>query len=149
MSTCPSLPRPLANSHLGLFRFSEALAWTSIFPYAYSMVSSFAGLSQNNPALVVGLLVSVFTFCEFLTGTLWARVSDSIGRKPTLLMGAFAATLLAICFGFSGSVFTAVSIRALGGITNPNVGVVQTCVGELVRSTEHQGNVAAWNILQS
>lgn len=110
------------------------------------MVSSFAGVSHANPALVVGLLVSVFTFAEFLSGTIWAKVSDGIGRKPTLLIGAFAAMLLAICFGFSGSVFAAVTIRALGGITNPNVGVVQTSVGELVRSKEHQGNVAICNL---
>lgn len=102
------------------------------------MVSSFAGASKANPALIVGLLVSVFTFSEFLSATVWARVSDGIGRKPTLLIGAFTAMLLAIAFGFSGSVLAAVSIRALGGLTNPNTGVVQTSVGELVRSKEHQ-----------
>ena len=103
------------------------------------MVSSFNGPGQANPALIVGLLVSVFTFCEFLTGTVWAKVSDALGRKTTLLIGALAAMILSICFGLSDSVFAAVAIRALAGITNPNVGVVQTCVGELVKQREHQG----------
>ena len=111
------------------------------------MVSSFEGVSQANPAFVVGLLVSVFTFSEFVSGTIWARVSDRIGRKPTLLIGAFAATLLAVCFGFSNSVSVAVAIRALGGLTNPNVGVVQTCVGELVRNKEHQGTAASLRLI--
>lgn len=127
---------------LGLYRFSEALAWTSIFPYAFSMVSSFDGVGKANPALIVGLLISVFTFCEFLSATAWAKVSDKVGRKPTLLIGAFSATLLTVCFGFSASVFAAVVIRALGGITNPNNGVVQTTVGELVKSKDHQGKLS-------
>ena len=103
------------------------------------MVSTFNGPGQANPALIVGLLVSIFTFCEFLTGAGWARVSDTLGRKATLLIGALAAMTLSIGFGLCESVFAAVAIRALAGITNPNVGVVQTCVGELVKKKEHQG----------
>lgn len=37
----------------------------SVFPYAYFMVHSFGGDSKANTALLVGLLISVFTFCEF------------------------------------------------------------------------------------
>lgn len=74
------------------------------------MISSFRGTSQANLAFIVGLLVSVFTFSEFVSGTVWARISDGIGRKPTLLIGAFAAMFFAACFGFSNTVFFAVTI---------------------------------------
>jgi len=123
----------------GSFRFGEALAWTSIFPYAYFMVQSFGETSKANTAFFVGLLIAVFTFGEFLGGTVWTRISDRIGRKPTLLVGVACAMTSAFLFGLSKSIHVAVTVRALGGLANPNVGVVQTCVGELVKNKEHQG----------
>jgi hypothetical protein len=62
----PDAPNPL-TSHTGLIRFTEAVAWTSIFPYSYSMIRSFHSISEDNVALFTGLLVSVFTFAEFLS----------------------------------------------------------------------------------
>jgi len=47
----------------------------------------------------------------------------------------------AFLFGLSKSIHVAVTVRALGCLANPNVGVVQTCVGELVKNKEHQGIV--------
>ncbi|KMU86789.1 hypothetical protein CIHG_04578 [Coccidioides immitis H538.4] len=44
----------------------------------------------------------------------------------------------AISFGLSKSMVAITLSRALGGLTNPNVGVVQTCVGELVERKEQQ-----------
>ena len=123
----------------GLFRFGEALAWTSIFPYAYFMVQSFGEAGRTNTAFLVGLLIAVFTFCEFLSGTVWARISNEIGRKPTLLIGVAGAIASALFFGLSKSIPVAVTVRALGGLANPNVGVVQTCIGELVKKKEYQG----------
>ena len=130
----------VSSSIQGLFRFSEALAWTSIFPYAYFMVQSFGEGSKANTAFLVGLLIAIFTFCEFLTGTLWAKASDKIGRKPILLIGVLGAMISATLFGLSKSIYAAVAIRALGGLANPNVGVVQTCIGETVKKKGHQGN---------
>lgn len=125
----------------GSFRFGEALAWTSIFPYAYFMVQSFGETSKANTAFFVGLLIAVFTFGEFLSGTVWTRISDRIGRKPTLLVGMACTMISALLFGLSKSIQVAVTVRALGGLVNPNIRVVQTCVGELVKNKEHQGIV--------
>ena len=124
---------------LGLFRFSEAVAWTSIFPYVYFMVQSFPDRGQSDPAFITGLLVASFTFCEFLGSSFWASVSDRIGRKPTLLLGAACGIITVISFGFSQSMWMAVLARVFGGLTNPNVGLIQTCVGELVSGSADQG----------
>ena len=124
---------------LGLFRFSEAVAWTSIFPYVYFMVRSFPDRGQSDPAFITGLLIASFTFCEFLSSSPWASVSDRIGRRPTLLIGATCGIVTATSFGFSHSIWMAVLARVFGGLTNPNVGVIQTCVGEMATLSAHQG----------
>jgi MFS family permease len=124
-----------ADSAPGLIRATEAIAWTSIFPYAYNMVQSFQ-VPEHDIAFYSGALVAVFTFGEFLTGIVWARVSDSIGRKPTLMIGTFCGLVAALSLGLSRSVAVAITSRAFGGLFNPNVGLVQTCTGELARKEQ-------------
>ncbi|KAL2194240.1 major facilitator superfamily domain-containing protein [Corynascus similis CBS 632.67] len=104
---------------LGLIRATEAIAWTSIFPYAYFMIQSFK-VSENDIAFYVGCLIAVYTLGEFLTAVTWARVSDRIGRKPTLVLGSFCGLVTALSLGLSRSVAVAIVSRAFGGLCNPN-----------------------------
>ncbi|KAK3376112.1 major facilitator superfamily domain-containing protein [Lasiosphaeria ovina] len=121
---------------MGTIRATEALAWSSIFPYAYYMIRSFGQVPEADVAFWAGALVAVFTFSEFLSGMVWARVGDAIGRKPTLLIGVVAGISTSVWFGLSRSVAAAVAARAFGGLFNPNVGMVQTCTGELARKEQ-------------
>lgn len=132
----------------GLFPLSEAIAWTSIFPYIYAMVESFSPSDSDsttltadfNTATYAAIMVSVFTFGEFIMAPKWASISDRIGRKPTLLIGSVGAMISAVIFGFSNSLPMATAARTLAGLANPNMGVVRTYVGELVRE-DHQGTM--------
>ena len=94
--------------------------------------------NDQNTAIYAGAMVSVFTFGEFVMAPQWAKISDRIGRKPTLLIGSAGAMFSALLFGFSSSLPLAIFARALAGLLNPNLGVVQTYVGELV-SKDYQG----------
>lgn len=110
------------------------------------MIQSFKdqdGSSKNITAVYAGLLVASFTFGEFLTGVGWGKVSTLIGRKPTLLLGVVGGMISSILFGTSKSVPLAVSARLFGGLINPNVGVVQTVVAEVVQRKNQQG-VQLW-----
>lgn len=121
----------LTSSHQpGLIQATEAIAWTSIFPYSYAMMQSFH-LPEHDIAFYSGALVAVFTAGKFLTAVLWARLSDKIGRKPTLLAGVFCGFITTLALGLSPSVAVAIASRAFGGLFNPNVGLVQTCTREL------------------
>ena len=104
------------------------------------MIRSFHLISEENIALFAGLLVSIFTFSEFLTGMLWAWVADQIGRKHTLLIGVVGSLASTAVFGLSRNIILATTARAIGGLMNPNVGVVQTCIGELATHKEQQGS---------
>lgn len=132
-------PLKLTTPPSGLIRATEAIAWSSIFPYAYYMIQSFE-VPEHDIAFYAGALVGVFTFGEFLTGFFWARLSDCIGRKPTLMIGTFCGLIAALSLGLSRSIAVAVASRAFGGLFNPNVGLVQTCTGELA-TREQQGRV--------
>ncbi|KAF3491254.1 uncharacterized protein GIQ15_00771 [Arthroderma uncinatum] len=124
---------------LGLCRICEPIAFMSIFPYVYYMVANFNVTNDDRKiALYAGIVTSAFTLAEFSTGMLWGRVSDAIGRKPVLIMGLVGTALSMMVFGFASSLPMALMARALGGLLNGNIGVLQTTVAELVTDKEHQ-----------
>ncbi|KIX99873.1 uncharacterized protein Z520_04509 [Fonsecaea multimorphosa CBS 102226] len=124
---------------LAICRLCEPIAFMSIFPYAYRMIESF-NITQDESQISVyaGMLITAFAFAEFSSGVVWGQVSDHVGRKPVLIMGLAGTALSMICFGFSRNLSSAILARALGGILNGNVGVLQTTVAELVTKKEHQ-----------
>ncbi|KAB5532755.1 major facilitator superfamily domain-containing protein [Coniochaeta sp. 2T2.1] len=124
---------------LALCRICEPIAFMSIFPYIYHMVEDFNITEDKSKiSFYAGLVTSAFTFAEFSTGVLWGRLSDRIGRKPVLLTGLAGTGLSVLIFGFSPNLTVALIARALGGLLNGNIGVLQTTVAELITVKEHQ-----------
>ncbi|KAJ5312199.1 hypothetical protein PENANT_c011G02277 [Penicillium antarcticum] len=124
---------------LALVRICEPIAFMSIFPYVYHMVESFHVTDNDRQiALYAGMITSSFTFAEFSAGMFWGRMSDRIGRKPVLIMGLVGTAISMVVFGFAPNLATAMIARALGGLLNGNIGVLQTTVAEIVKKKEHQ-----------
>lgn len=134
-------PKPAFPSRqmlvLAMCRICEPIAFMSIFPYIYYMVRDF-GVNEKDISFYAGMVTSAFTFAEFSTGMLWGRLSDKIGRKPVLLTGLAGTAISVLAFGFAPNIWVALIARALGGLLNGNIGVLQTTVAELVTVKEHQ-----------
>ena len=134
---CDGKPADCCTS--ALCRICEPIAFMSIFPYAYRMIESFnIATDPDQISIYAGMLITSFAFAEFSTGIVWGRVSDKVGRKPVLIFGLMGTALSMIIFGFATNLQTAIIARALGGLLNGNVGVLQTTVAELVTVKEHQ-----------
>ncbi|KAH7149972.1 major facilitator superfamily domain-containing protein [Dactylonectria estremocensis] len=124
---------------LACCRICEPIAFMSIFPYIYYMIEDFNITDDSNKISVyAGMVTSAFTLAEFSTGVLWGRLSDKIGRKPVLLTGLLGTALSVLAFGFAPNLPVALFARALGGLLNGNIGVLQTTVAELVTVKEQQ-----------
>ncbi|KAF2457919.1 permease of the major facilitator superfamily [Lineolata rhizophorae] len=123
---------------LALVRVAEPIALTSIFPYAWKLVLHFQIGDENNAAFYSGVLISAFALAEAATGMYWGGLSDRVGRKPVLLLGCAGTLLSLLIVGFAPNFWIALVGRALGGILNGNIGVIQTMVGELVKKPEHE-----------
>lgn len=107
-------------------RLAEPIALTSIFPYAYHLVQRFKVGAHDDAAFYAGLLISAFSLAESLTGMFWGGLSDKVGRKPVLLMGCIGTMLSMVVVGFATNIWVAVLGRAIGGLLNGNIGVIQT-----------------------
>jgi MFS family permease len=122
---------------LAVARFAEPLAYTSVFPYLPEMIRDF-GVEQNEVAKYAGITSAVFSFAQSLTAVPWGKASDRYGRKPTLLIGLICTMVTFVVWGMSTSLTMAITVRAIQGAGNGNVGIIRTMVAEMVPEKELQ-----------
>ncbi|RGP64881.1 hypothetical protein FSPOR_7627 [Fusarium sporotrichioides] len=123
---------------LAIVRLAEPIALTSIFPYAWALVKDFHIGNEEHASFYSGILISAFSLAEAAMGTYWGALSDRIGRKPVLILGSLGTMLSMLMVGMAPNFGIALFGRALGGLLNGNIGVIQTMVGELVTKPEHE-----------
>lgn len=123
---------------LAIVRLAEPIALTSIFPYAWALVKRLQIGNEEDASFHAGLLISSFSLAEALMGMYWGGLSDRIGRKPVLMLGCVGTMLSMVMVGFASNIWIALLGRAIGGLLNGNIGVIQTMVGELVTKPEHE-----------
>src|SRR4051812_41091596 len=57
----------------------------------------------NDVALYVGLLISLYSFCQFFAAPVLGALSDKFGRRPILLLCLLGSAIGYILFGIGGS----------------------------------------------
>ena len=116
---------------LAIISLSEQTALNSIGPYLPQMVSTFKDVKEGEVGLYVGLVASSFALAQFATNFFWGWLSDRIGRKPVVLIGTALTAACFVAFGFCKTLWQAVIVQVLMGLSNGNQGIVSTCLGEI------------------
>ncbi|KAH8592208.1 major facilitator superfamily domain-containing protein [Bisporella sp. PMI_857] len=122
---------------LAICRFAEPLSMTSVYPYLPELIESF-GIGKKEVARWAGITSAAFSLAQCLTAILWGRASDKFGRKPMIMAGLTMTMVTSILFGLSSSIPMAITVRALAGACNGNVGIIRTMVAEMVPEKELQ-----------
>lgn len=134
-----SLPHKSQLVVLALCRFAEPLSNTSVLSYLYYLLKSFDDkLSPSEIARQAGYVATSFALGQFLTGTIWGRLSDSRGRRFVLLIGLSGTISSALVFGFCQKLWVVIAARLCAGLLNGNVGVLRTMISEIVVEKKHQ-----------
>ena len=81
--------------------------------------------------LWVGLLMTSYSAAQFLFSPFWGSLSDRIGRRPVLMIGLVGNTIFFTAFGFSTTLFFALSMRFLAGVFNGNIAVARAYIGDV------------------
>ncbi|HEV7798146.1 MAG TPA: MFS transporter, partial [Pyrinomonadaceae bacterium] len=80
--------------------------------------------------MIMGFIVSSFTFAQLLSAPMWGRFSDRVGRRPTLLIALGASAIAYLIFGFAHSLLVLFISRIVQGAGGGTVGVIQAYVAD-------------------
>ncbi|CAM9109587.1 unnamed protein product [Ectocarpus sp. 8 AP-2014] len=110
----------------------------SLFPYVGTMAKELLDLdSTNTSGFYAGYVASAYMLGHFLSGYLWGYASDSVGRKPVILVGLLAVAVLSLTFGLSTTYELAISSRFVLGIMNGIMPAIRTTVYEVCATNSH------------
>lgn len=80
---------------------------------------------------VVGLLSTVFAFCQLLSGPLLGRLSDRTGRKPLLIVSQIGTFIGFIILGVANQLWLIFVSRIIDGITAGNISLAQAYISDV------------------
>lgn len=111
--------------------FIDILGFSLLIPLLPYYVMHF-----KQPAIVVGVLFSLFSFCQLVSGPLWGNLSDRIGRKGVLMISQVGSTVGWAMLGWAPSIVWVFIARFIEGCSGGNIGVTQAYVADLVEPKE-------------
>jgi len=111
--------------------FVDVLGLTLVLP-----LLPFYALHFGASPFVVGCLGATFAVCQLVSGPVLGRISDQVGRKPTLLAsqaGTFAGFLV---LGFANSLWMLFASRIIDGATAGNLSIAQAYISDATKPEE-------------
>ncbi|MEX2008441.1 MAG: MFS transporter [Candidatus Spechtbacterales bacterium] len=112
--------------------FLNVMAFTLVFPLLPAYAKTF-----DASALQIGLLAGSFGLAQLFFAPIWGRISDRIGRKPTILMGVAGLGVGFVLFGLAGSLSMLFVARFLQGIfSGASLPSARAYVADLTDKTE-------------
>ncbi len=81
--------------------------------------------------LQIGLLMSVYSFTQFLFSPFWGGLSDRIGRRPTILISLLGCSASYFVFAFARTLPLLFVARALAGGFGGNISTAHAYIGDV------------------
>lgn len=80
---------------------------------------------------VVGLLISTYALCQLISGPILGRMSDSMGRKPLLIVSQCGTCIGFLILAAAGSLWVIFLSRVLDGLTAGNLSLAQAYIADV------------------
>lgn len=90
----------------------------------------------NEVAWYVGLLTSIYSFCQFFAAPVLGALSDKYGRRPILLFCLLGSAIGYILFGIGGSLWIIFLGRIIDGLTGGNVSTAMAYISDITKPQE-------------
>ena len=120
---------------LFLVVFIDMIGFTIVIPFLTYFVQDLATsegiMDIGKRDLWVGVIISVYSFAQFIFTPILGSLSDRLGRRPILLFGLVMNTIFFTVFGLSGSLMMALVARFLAGAGNGNIAVARAYIGDI------------------
>lgn len=112
--------------------FANTFGSLVIFPILPFMVHDFfPDTPRDQLGRASGFLASSFHLGDMAGAYMWGKISDTHGRRRTMLAGLMGTFVSITLFGFSPNYAWAVSMRFMWGLLNGNIGVAKSYLSEV------------------
>ena len=140
----------MTSSHRSQFVSAYLLSAVNVLGYSILIpVLPFVVEDYGAPEWVYGLLLSVYSFCQFVGATWLGKLSDSVGRKRVLMVSHFGTFCCWIIFGaayflpvkphilgLALPLFVILLARIVDGITGGNSAVAEAFISDITTPEE-------------
>lgn len=92
--------------------------------------------SPNEVAFYVGLLVSLYSFCQFFASPVLGAFSDKYGRRPVLLLCLLGSAVGYVLFGIGGALWVLFLGRIIDGLTGGDISTAMAYVADVTPPQE-------------
>ncbi len=109
-----------------LIIFTEVLGFSIVIP-----LLPFLGLSIGLTPVQIGLIISVFSFCQLFASPITGKLSDHFGRKPLFILSQVSTFLGFIFLGFATTAVLLILARLIDGLFGSNMTVSQAYISDI------------------
>jgi DHA1 family tetracycline resistance protein-like MFS transporter len=114
---------------LAVSMFLDFTGHTIIIPVIPFLIGRY--VPATSVALVVGLIISAYAFCQFLAAPLLGALSDRFGRRPVLLASLLGSVAGYVIFGLGGALWVLFVGRIIDGLTGGNISTLFAYVADV------------------
>jgi DHA1 family tetracycline resistance protein-like MFS transporter len=117
--------------------FLSVLGIGLIIPVIPFIVAQYFPADKTNEiAFAVGLLISLYSLCQFFAAPVLGALSDRYGRRPVLLFCLFGSAIGYILFGVGGSIWVLYLGRIIDGLTGGDISTIFAYIADITEPKE-------------
>ena len=95
-------------------------------------------------AVVIGLLTSSYAFCQLIAGPVLGKLSDTMGRKPLLIVSQIGTFIGFLILAASSSLWMVFLSRIIDGLTAGNLSLAQAYIADV---TEPENRARSFGVI--
>lgn len=127
--------------------FIDILGYYLIIPFLPSFIEIY-----NTTPWIIGIVIAINAVFTLFFAPLWGRLSDSLGRKPMLLISQFGTLSAFILLALSDSLFLIFLSRVIDGIFGGNFPIAKAIISDVVPPKDRgvqMANIGVAHVLSS
>lgn len=115
--------------------FLNFLGFSIIIPILPFLIERFIP-NPHDLAMYIGIVFSVYAFCQFLAAPGLGRLSDLWGRRPILLISLFGSVVGYLFMALGGAFWIILLGRVIDGLTGGNISTVYAYLADITNPKE-------------
>jgi DHA1 family tetracycline resistance protein-like MFS transporter len=122
-----------------LIIFTEVLGFSIVLP-----VIPFLGIELGLTEIEIGLIASIFSFCQLFASPITGKLSDRFGRRPLFILSQLSTLFGFVVLGFASTAILLLIARLIDGLLGSNMTISQAYISDIT-APQHRTRVYGYS----